>query len=246
MEKAERYRRLVAERRSCDDCAPALTNPARVDGAVHDSERIGGYMRWQGNLDAPLVVVAQDFADVRSFRACGGWPDPRLRTNRRLVRFLRVAGFDVALPRQGAPEDTVFFTNAVLCLKQGGISAPVPRRCFERCATRFLRRTLDLVRPRAVAALGSSAVNATLHAYGLPPEPRLRPLLGEGRTFDLVPGMRLFPMPHPSREATALHEMLWAALGSWLRDEPAPAGTTTSRVSRAPRGSSRRLHRQPI
>jgi len=218
MEKRERYAHLVAQRKACDACAPVLTNPSQIDGGRYDSgDRIGGYTRWQGNLDSHLVVVAQDFADVESLYGCGGWPDPALRTNRRLVRFLRLAGFEVELPRPGEPEDAVFFTNAVLCIKQGGISSPVPPRCFERCAVRFLRRMVDVVGPRAVATLGLQALNAALHAYGRPPVEKLGPVVEAGTTFEIGDGIQLFPMPHPSRGANALHEGLWRGLGEWLR-----------------------------
>jgi hypothetical protein len=60
------YDALVAARKVYYVCeSRGLTNPATMPD--FDSDRIGPYSRWQGKLDAELMVVAQDFADVDTF-----------------------------------------------------------------------------------------------------------------------------------------------------------------------------------
>jgi hypothetical protein len=44
----------------------------------------------------------------------------------------------------------VFLTNAVLCLKDGGMQTKVMPECFTNCGVRFLRPTIDLIMPKAV------------------------------------------------------------------------------------------------
>lgn len=98
--KQPAYEKLVAARKACHVCeARGLTNPASFPDL--DSDRIGPYSRWQGNLDAELMVVAQDFADANTFKRLGGWPGPRVRTNLALVDLLRAAGIDVTAPEVG-------------------------------------------------------------------------------------------------------------------------------------------------
>ena len=220
--KNERYARLVAARKDCRVC-PQLANPSVVESGVLDSDRIGPYSQWQGNLDAPLVVVGQDFADTSTFRRVQGWPGERVATNKNLVRLLAAAGFSVPLPRIGSPDDTLFFTNAVLCLKQGSMQRAIPSSCFQACAQRFLRPTIDLVAPRAVAALGAGALGAVLLAYGLRSPGPLLELVVAGVTFDLPSGARVFPLCHPSptvhatTRSLALQESDWSRVGEWLR-----------------------------
>jgi hypothetical protein len=57
MDKAKQYLELVGRRKICDGC-PCLHNASRMDGGCLDSDEIGPYSRWQGNLYADLMVVA--------------------------------------------------------------------------------------------------------------------------------------------------------------------------------------------
>ncbi|MEO8593833.1 MAG: hypothetical protein ABI759_10975 [Candidatus Solibacter sp.] len=76
------YAALVAARRSCRACA-GLINPAACDGGNHDSEAIGPWSLWQGNLNARLVIVGQDWGDTGYFTANKG---PRSPATRRTSR----------------------------------------------------------------------------------------------------------------------------------------------------------------
>lgn len=222
--KARAYAELVAERKACRAC-PELENPAVTSAGRHDSDRIGPYSRWQGNLDAELVVVAQDFADTKTFEAVQGWPGEKVSTNLALVELAAAAGLSVSPPKRGVSDDQLFFTNAVLCLKRGKMQARIPEQCFRTCGRLFLRRTIELVAPRAVAALGAGALDSVLAAFG---KPRRRgsliALIEAGQTFDVAGGVRVFPLCHPSptvRNTTrsfTRQKADWACLGRWLQD----------------------------
>jgi DNA polymerase len=218
------YARLVAERQGCAAC-PELANPSGIAGGTLDSDRIGPYSRWQGNLDAEVLVVAQDFADVTTFQAVSGWPGPNVKTNTALVALAAAAGIAIAPPKPDCPDDRLFFTNAVLCLKQGNMQASIPRRCFRECGKRFLRPTIALVAPRAVVTLGLAALDATLASFDLPAfRGSLVSLIEAGRSFPLSKGSVLFPMCHPSPTVLNAVRSLdqqradWARLGRWLTE----------------------------
>ena len=188
-----------------------------------DSAHVGPYSRWQGNLEASLAVVAQDFADVDSFVELGGWPGERLGTNLMLVELLAKAGVATRPPKTGEPADDVFFTNAVLCLKRGTMSSRVPSRCFRECAARFLRPTLELVAPKVVVTLGVGALDAVLSAFGLTRSGAgLAELVDRDQSFDLGTHMKLFPRFHPSRtvlnvsRSEAQQREDWRRIGTWL------------------------------
>ena len=51
---------------------PYLTNPTENIDSGFDSDRIGPYTLWQGNLKAELMVIGQDFTDVEDFKRAGG------------------------------------------------------------------------------------------------------------------------------------------------------------------------------
>lgn len=163
------YRQLVSERKVCAACV-GLRNPSSVDGGIFDSAEIGPWTNWQGKLDATLMVVGQDYSDVEYFRRQRGTEDPRNPTNINLIELLKSVGVDVGPPRRGVGRDEAFFTNAILCLKTGGMQGKVDPAWFRECGQRFLRRQIDLVRPRVVVGLGERAHNAVLTAFGLPPQ----------------------------------------------------------------------------
>jgi uracil-DNA glycosylase len=223
MDKPERYRLLVEARKACTRC-PELENPATVDDGKLDSDEIGPFARWQGNLDSPVVVVAQDFADGKSFRKkLRGWPGERVRTNLALVDLAREAGFTLSPPVRGQSDDVLFFTNAVLCLKKGRMSAPVPRRCFEECGRQFLRKTIELVNPRAVVTLGVGALRAIERAFDLKEETVLSTVIDNSPGFVLPSNVAVFPRYHPSptvmNVARSAERQLadWQRIGEWVR-----------------------------
>ena len=178
MNKAERYRVLVDQRKRCAGC-PTLTNASAIDGGSHDGDAIGAYSRWQGNLDAELMVVGQDFADVDGFRKHRGWAGERVQTNLTLVNLIAHAGVTIAPPRYGVSDDRLFFTNAVLCMKSGGMQAAIPASCFRQCGSLFLRPLVELVSPRVVVTLGERAMRAVCGAFEVQPHGSLADVVAQ-------------------------------------------------------------------
>jgi DNA polymerase len=173
--KVTRYLELVEDRKICRACKnPAnpsqdLTNPSEIQGGAFDSDEIGPWSRWQGNLDAELMVVAQDWGDVGWFVREKGCPTNYSKANTTLVELVGEAGFSIGLPYQTSGKGTLFFTNAVLCMKQGNASARVPAEWFRICGAKFLRPLIDIVRPMVIACVGKPAYETVLRAHGIQP-----------------------------------------------------------------------------
>lgn len=212
------YQKLVRGRKLCRACS-GMTNPSAVE-SPKDSDRIGPYSRWQGNLSSELLVVGQDFSDVETYKAGNGWPGEGVGTNQTLVVLLREAGIVINGPRAGVSEDRLFFTNAVLCLKDGHKGSRVSPKCFATCGQNFLKPLIEIIRPKAVATLGVVALDAILRAYAMPRTTGLIRLLDQGWSCDLPGGTRLFPMAHPSRIVQARSRPLAKQIGDWRRLRP--------------------------
>jgi len=213
-QKADLYRDLVACRKRCRLCKDfGLLNPSKIGGGRFDSDRIGPYTLWQGNLDARLVVVGQDFANVDGFLKYKGWPGHNIQTNLNLVSLLRSAGISIPPPDKGHSDDNLFFTNAVLCMKQGnGRQARVPTACFRSCG-QFLRRTLELVRPRLLVTLGSAALRSVWDAFECPGRSRFPEMVGH--RHPIADRLELAPMYHPSPTVVRTHRSLDAMRRDW-------------------------------
>ena len=182
-----------------------------------DSDRIGPYTQWQGNLSAPLMVVAQDFSDVAGFRKYRGWAGTDIQTNLTLQRLLACAGVKISVPAYGAPDDQLFFTNAVLCMKsgtQGGRQQNIPSRCFKNCSS-FLRRTIEIVAPTVVVTLGVGALKAARLAFPSENNEPLRAVVG--RCLPFAPGIALVPMYHPSPTVVNTHRCIERMCEDWSK-----------------------------
>ena len=210
------YAGLVALRKQCKLCD--LTNPAAVEKGKFDSDVIGPYTRWHGDLNARLVVVAKDFAPESIFTEYEGRPGADVETNKRLIRYLRIAGFDAGDPRQSYRDRGLFFTNAILCLAKGEkMRTAVSLQHARRCGDKFLCKLLRLISPAVVVALGNHAVDAVLEACDTTRNPAA-PIMARGKTgFALPDGPRFFSVPHPVASVkTAKQEQAWGRVRDWL------------------------------
>jgi uracil-DNA glycosylase family 4 len=165
-DKPQQCLEVVNQRKACPLCAD-LVNPSRCAGGVYDSNEIGAWSRWQGDVNARVMIVGSDWGDARPFehqqRRCSG------PTNRTPCQLLGEAGLHADLSSCGDVHDgSLFFTNAVLCLKQGGLQDVPPPQYFENCS-KFLRRQIDIIQPKLVVCLGQIAYGAVLRAYNCPP-----------------------------------------------------------------------------
>ena len=199
------YQEHVAACRACRKCGPNALNLDDGGFAHHPSP----WAMWMGALsDVDVVIVGQDFASQEQPHV---QPDPTLPTNVNLLRLLSSAGIDPA---------HVYLTNAVLCLKPGLMSAPVPARWVKNCASN-LRQTIELVRPRAVASLGALAWRGVCHAYELPNTPLSAAIKASPQSPSPPGGPALFAFAHCGRLGIAQRPLIqqeqdWARLGRWI------------------------------
>jgi DNA polymerase len=218
------YVALVAARKLCAACV-GLINPARCANGAYDSDEIGPWTRWQGALDAQLMLVGQDWGDVAYFETHQGVDEARNPTNRSLRLLFGEAGFDIEDVGAVSGRGSIFLTNAVLCLKTGGLGAPVRSAWFNECGRRFLRPQVELVRPRALVALGERAYRSVCYAFGRRPG-SFRTAVEAPDPTPLIPGVRLFPVYHCSPRVLAATRRLdqqkadWRRIGAALRQPP--------------------------
>jgi uracil-DNA glycosylase family 4 len=131
---------------------------------------------------------------TRYFLSGAGYDTDANRTNQTLMQLLASIGIPIGPPSDRGQVQRVFLTNAILCLKENGLQAPVRREWFERCST-FLRQQVEIVRPRVVVALGSEALRALRRAYGLPSR-ALNASVLDANGEDLQPGTLLLAVYH--------------------------------------------------
>lgn len=192
--KELRYQKLVGDRKKCTDCVGlGLTNPATVRDSKFDSNEIGPWTRWNGDLNARILVIGQDWGGVDSFEEQRGH-DQKSPTNDLLLNLLASVGIDIRSAPKGGSNTGVFLTNAALCLKNDGTSAPVNPKWFKNCS-KFLLAQIELVRPRVVVALGEQAYRGVCEAFTLP-QVRFGDAVRCRNPIPLQDGTHLVPVYH--------------------------------------------------
>lgn len=187
-DRATRYDTMVKERKACRLCecegrkagrlceceglCKGLVNASVLRDGEFDSDQIGPWTRWLGDLHARILVVGQDWGGRGSFERLEGRDVATGFADRMLRELLRSVGIQVPDVCVTSDPHGVFLTNAVLCFKDGGDQAPVRSACFKACGPQFLRPQIELINPKVVVGLGEQAYRAVLSAYALRVPPR--------------------------------------------------------------------------
>lgn len=216
MSKEENYQTLVQSRKSCHLCS-GLTNPADCADGVFDPDQIGPWTRWQGNLTAKLMIIGQDWGDSTYFLNNAGVESSKNPTNQNLVKLLASIGVDVdPLPKFSAFEGQIFLTNAILCLKEGGLQGTVKQEWFDNCGTKHLKPTIELVKPEVLISLGERVYTVLQELYDLP-RIRFRDAVNSKSGTSLASGIYYFPMYHCGSRIINTHRKLEQQIADWAR-----------------------------
>ncbi len=199
-----------------------MVNPFHPANRDFDRGEIGPWTLWQGNRENPrLMIVGQDWGAADDFRDFGGHDSPGMPTNCTLRALLDHIGVYIARPGKddqgGGP---LFFTNSVLCLRRDRGAEP-PRSCFNRCASKFLKPTIELVAPRFLVSLGYQAYTSIGRIYDFQRATSLEAAIREtadGRQLRVAAGatMWYFPMYHPGPRGGATRPLV-EQLKDWWR-----------------------------
>ncbi len=142
--------------------------------------------RRNGSITAPLIFIAE--APGRFGAAKTGIPFQGDRSSE---------NFEKLLAHIGLTRDDIFITNAVLCnpLKNGNNDKPT-RKEVSNCSY-FLESVLELIKPKVVATLGGTALDALNLMIGK--KFKLSETVAKPQILD---SFTLLPLYHPSPRVT--------------------------------------------
>jgi len=111
----------------------------------------------------------------------------------------------------------IFLTNAILCLKKGGLTGPVRTEWFDNCSKRYLQPLIDLIGPKIVVTLGVRALNSVLSLYDTSKPKCLRDVVDNEDGIQLGGDALLFPMYHCGQIVWITHRKEEQQLKDWAR-----------------------------
>lgn len=189
---------LTERRRACDVCCRLDPRLVRNGSSFDfDPPVLSYWSQWLGHSRPKLLIVGQDFGSVGYFTEFQGRDDPSSPTNKNLRSLLREAGIDVGAPPIPDPNAPVLLTNSILCLKEGGMAAPIRAPWVRNCSAFHLRPLIDLLRPAITVGMGSRGWMAVRNALTLSGVPQR---IGEaaGQVWRISPGHAVFAVGHCS------------------------------------------------
>ena len=216
--KSIEYQNLVAKRKHCNKCE-GLLNPSSVEDGIFDSSEIGPWSLWQGNIDSKLMIIGQDWGDTEYFSSNQGFDGLENPTNNKLLSLLKSIGISVEPPVRGLKGKTLFFTNAILCLKEGGLQAKVKKEWFDNCGTLFLKPLIEIINPKIIITLGQRPYETLKKAFGKGIL-QFRRAVEKTDGFLLKDNMRLFPMYHCGKRILNSHRKYEQQFVDWERVSP--------------------------
>ena len=219
------YSRLVEKRKACSLCE-GLRNPAAVNGGRYDSDQIGPWSLWQGNLNSDLVVVGQDWGGIPYFLKWKGRDQPSGNpTDENLQKLLKGVGIEIGKPRD-QQDQVLFLTNLILCLKVGALQAQVNDQWFKNCCRTFLKPLMEIIRPRVIVALGRRVSESILASYDISYDRKAAfSKLIDQSPYQLTTSMVLFPLYHCGAGSVNRNRRLqeqeedWSKVNRWLKNK---------------------------
>jgi uracil-DNA glycosylase family 4 len=169
-----------------------------------------------GDLNAELMIVGQDWGTVDYYKKNQGLDDLRNPTMQNLELLLNSIGIEAKLSTYDANGTGVFLTNAVLCLKEGCLQAPVELEWFDKCGTHFLKHQIEIVSPFVVVALGQRAFEAIMSVYDLNAG-KFRDAVEDPTGVALPNGSLLIAVYHCGKRILNTHRPLMEQLIDWKR-----------------------------
>ncbi|WP_209581786.1 uracil-DNA glycosylase family protein [Methanobacterium aggregans] len=196
LNKEKEYKMLV-ERRKNAIFPEGLKNPSEIEGGIYDSEdHIGPWSKWQGNLNADIMLVGQDWGSEKYYLDYKGNHKDDSITNSRMKEAFELIGIEVGYPSSPNRDAPCFFTNVVLGLKEGNKSNPIKAKWVKEHAEEFLKPTIEIVNPKIIITLGKPAYESVAGIYGLQKE-NLAEIINKN-PFKLSHDKLLFAMYHCS------------------------------------------------
>jgi len=194
-----------------------LTNPAEYENGIFDCDHIGPWSRWQGNLNTQLMIIGQDWGDVGYFQRYKGHDTANNPSNKTIRELL--ASIDIPIPPPTVSDlDTsvIFLTNAILCLKEGGLGGEVKREWFNNCGHHYLKPLIEIIRPKVVVSLGKYAYETISQLFNLQKK-SFRDAVDQQVGIPLSKNVVFLPMYHCSPRVLHTHRGLAQQKSDWQR-----------------------------
>lgn len=168
-QKTQAYHQLILQRKNHHFKHTELTNPSQT---AFDINEIEPWAQWQNNLNAKILLVGQEFCDVATYKKTLGrveqYPEIyEYPSNQNLADYFNLLGYNIGHPLNPNKNMPLFFTNAVMGLKQPPMSSNFKDKWLEESRDFFLKPLIELIAPKIIITIGTKAAKSVGKLYNL-------------------------------------------------------------------------------
>ena len=245
MNKKKQFNNLIKKMRKCNLCQNITK---KSSGKVTDCSLINIFKDeelclniptiwtdWYSRIDADIMIIGQDWGplvDMEKYRNEyiellktdeDAWYKLVKReenlTHKKLVKFLEKSAKLEKYPLEENFKDKIYFTNAVMCARQGESYKDTKyfdvKKCTLNC-TKFLKEQIDIVKPKIIVALGYHPLLALSKVLDFEIGENLVLTLLKTKVFN-VNGVKIIPVFHPvaqvkEKEQLNQYRNIWSEL----------------------------------
>lgn len=189
------YKHLVDKRKQYEFKDSEILNPAKLDLAF--DEHLNAWAYWHGNLNADILLIGQDFGDQDYYLNNKGKDEPRNATNVKLSCLFEEIGIDIGQTDDPNTDAKLYFTNAVLGAKKGGMAASIKKAWYVDTAKKLIKPLIQLIEPKIIIAMGSKAYEVVSIIYDLDQMPMKE--IVDANPILVDDNMKLFVVYHCSK-----------------------------------------------
>lgn len=161
MNKQEKYNLLV-KKRQAHHFQKGLHNPSE---SGFDWNEIEPWAKWHNDLDAQIMLIGQEFCDFNTYKRCRGLVEIELDkyefpSNKNIELFFKTIGVHTGHPLMPNKKASLFFTNCVMGLKDGKMSANFKDAWIKESRELFLKPLIDIIQPKIIICIGGKATKS--------------------------------------------------------------------------------------
>lgn len=220
--KKELFKELIDDMKMCE-CCRNLKGKNGVDKSLVNiyKERDLAFnipsiwTDWFNRLDTDIMVIGQDwgpYQDMKKLyemykRGEYSWKEliemEKSMTKKQLVNYLVESS-------KGKIDniDGIYVTNAIMCARHGnnyrGDNIDLKKSTMD--CSKFLKRQIDIVKPKVIVTLGMYPLKALASIYSLDIGKNLRDVIRDSSIIE-VDGMVIIPMYHPVAQVSREEQM---------------------------------------
>lgn len=209
------YSHLVSKRKEYRYNDTEIRNPSEMN--ITYDEHLNSWAYWHGNLNAEILLIGQDFGDYAYYLNNDGKDDPWNGTNLNLTALFDEIGIELGQSDTPNTDAKLYFTNAVLGVKNGGMSSPIKRKWYADTAIKFIKPLIEIIEPKIIIAMGSKAYDIVSLIYSLEDKSLKRVI--DINPIILKDNKKLFAVYHCSQLGVA-NRNINLQLGDWAKIKP--------------------------